>query len=65
MCTEKFEPAQSAPLVHVGRILGVPEALPAAEAAHNVPSLHADGATVSLTEEPYEGQPHVRFCEGH
>ena len=65
MCTEKSEPAQSAPFVHVGRILGVPEALPAAEATHNVSSLHAVAANVSLTEEPYAGNPHVRFCEGH
>ena len=20
---------------------------------------------VNVTEEPYEGKPHVRFCEGH
>ena len=64
MCSEESEPAQSAPLVHMDWILEVLEAIPTAEAAHNVQSVHAVAANVSLTEEPYEGNPQVRFCEG-
>jgi len=61
---EMAESTLPMPIVQLGRVSSVPRTLPTAEAENRAQLLYAVAHRVSFAEEPDEGNPHVRFCEG-
>ena len=53
------EPAKSTEIVQLGAVCEVPEEVPVARTAHNVPAVRAISGKVRFIEEPDVGKPQV------